>query len=454
MSELADALLKKIESRRARTGVVGLGYVGLPLLVELAKGGFHATGIDLDTRKIDAIHQGRSYIPDVSTADVQALKNAGKLDATADFSIVAQLDTINICVPTPLRKTKDPDMSYIVSAVEAIGKHLHKGMLIVLVSTTYPGTTEKVVQPLLEATGLKAGTDFFLAFSPERVDPGNPTFQTHNVPKVVGGLTPDCARLAGALYGTAIETIVPVSSTRVAEMVKLLENTFRAVNIGLVNELALMCDKMNIDVWEVVDAAKTKPFGFMAFYPGPGLGGHCIPIDPFYLSWKAKQTGFDPRFIELAGHINAGMPHYVVEKVAEALNTKRKAVNGSNILVAGVAYKRDIDDMRESPALDVMGLLHAKGAKVSYADPYVEEVHGREWSGRYDIKSVELTRGSIGRYDCIVIVTDHKTFDYEGLVAEAELIVDTRNAIKKSYPHVFRLGAPQSVGEGANAAPT
>jgi UDP-N-acetyl-D-glucosamine dehydrogenase len=451
MSDLADALLKKIESRRARTGVVGLGYVGLPLLVELAKAGFHATGIDLDVRKIDAIQQGRSYIPDVTTSDVSALKNAGRLDATTDFSIVASLDTINICVPTPLRKTKDPDMSYIVSAVEAIAEHLHEGMLVVLESTTYPGTTDEVVQPLLEATGLKAGVDFFIAFSPERVDPGNPTFQTHNVPKVVGGLTSDCARLAGALYGTAIETIVPVSSTRVAEMVKLLENTFRAVNIGLVNELALMCDKMNIDVWEVVDAARTKPFGFMAFYPGPGLGGHCIPIDPFYLSWKAKQTGFDPRFIELAGHINAGMPHYVVEKVAEALNTKRKAVNGSNILIAGVAYKRDIDDMRESPALDVMGLLHGKGAKVSYADPYVPEVHGREWSGRYDIKSVELTRGSIGRYDCVVIVTDHRTFDYDALVAEADLIVDTRNAIKKSHPHVFRLGAPQSVAEGAKA---
>jgi UDP-N-acetyl-D-glucosamine dehydrogenase len=452
MSALAAALLEKIETRRARTGVVGLGYVGLPLLVELAKAGFHATGIDLDTRKIQAIEQGQSYIPDVATADVTALRNAGKLDATKDFSIVAHLDTINICVPTPLRKTKDPDMSYIVSAVEAIAKYLHKGMLIVLESTTYPGTTDEVVQPLLEATGLKAGVDFFIAFSPERVDPGNPTFQTHNVPKVVGGLTPECARLAGALYGTAIQTIVPVSSTRVAEMVKLLENTFRAVNIGLVNELALMCDKMNIDVWEVVDAAKTKPFGFMAFYPGPGLGGHCIPIDPFYLSWKAKQTGFDPRFIELAGHINAGMPHHVVEKVAEALNTKRKSVNGSNILIAGMAYKRDIDDMRESPALDVMGLLHGKGAKVAYADPYVPEVHGREWSGRYDIKAVDLTRGSIGRYDCVVIVTDHKAFDYDAIVAEADVVVDTRNAIKKAYPHVFRLGAPQRVAEGASAA--
>jgi UDP-N-acetyl-D-glucosamine dehydrogenase len=442
MSALAAALLKKIESRTARTGVVGLGYVGLPLAVELARAGFHATGIDLDDRKIKAIKDGRSYIPDVTTADVMAFTKAGKLDATTDFAIVKELDTINICVPTPLRKTKDPDMSYIVSAVEAIAKHLHKGMLIVLESTTYPGTTDEVVQPILEATGLKAGIDFFIAFSPERVDPGNPNFQTHNVPKVVGGLTPHCAQLAGALYGCAIETIVPVSSTRVAEMVKLLENTFRAVNIGLVNELALMCDKMNIDVWEVVDAAKTKPFGFMAFYPGPGLGGHCIPIDPFYLSWKAKQTGFDPRFIELAGHINAGMPHYVVDKVGEALNTKRKPINGSKVLVAGIAYKRDIDDMRESPALDVMGLLHAKGAIVSYADPFVPELHGREWSGRHDMKAVDLTRGSIGQYDCVVIVTDHKAFDYNAIVAEADTVVDTRNAIKERHPHVFRLGAP------------
>jgi UDP-N-acetyl-D-glucosamine dehydrogenase len=451
MSALAAALLKKIESRSARTGVVGLGYVGLPLAVELARAGFRTTGIDLDDRKVNAILEGRSYIPDVATADVMALKQAGKLDATTDFSIVSELDTINICVPTPLRKTKDPDMSYIVSAVEAIAKHLHKGMLIVLESTTYPGTTDEVVQPILEAAGLTAGADFFIAFSPERVDPGNPNFQTHNVPKVVGGLTPDCARLAGALYGCAIETIVPVSSTRVAEMVKLLENTFRAVNIGLVNELALMCDKMNIDVWEVVDAAKTKPFGFMAFYPGPGLGGHCIPIDPFYLSWKAKQTGFDPRFIELAGHINAGMPHYVVDKVGEALNTKRKAINGSKILIAGIAYKRDIDDMRESPALDVLGLLHAKGAIVSYADPFVPELHGREWTGQSDMTAVHLTRGSIAQYDCVVIVTDHRAFDYDAIVAEADLVVDTRNAIKQRHPHVFRLGAPHPELEKQNA---
>ncbi len=444
MSALSETLRDKLKRRTARIGVVGLGYVGLPLAVEFAKAGFRTTGIDLDARKVHAIGEGRSYIPDVATEDVQALVAGGKLEATTDFDVVRELDTINICVPTPLRKTKDPDMSYIVSAAEGIARHLHPGMLIILESTTYPGTTDEVVQPMLEETGLKAGVDFFLAFSPERVDPGNPTFQTHNVPKVVGGVTRTCGELATELYGSAIETIVPVSSTRVAEMVKLLENTFRAVNIGLVNELALMCDRMNIDVWEVVDAAKTKPFGFMAFYPGPGLGGHCIPIDPFYLSWKAKQTGFDPRFIELAGHINAGMPHYVVEKVGEALNTRRKAVNGSSILIFGVAYKRDIDDMRESPALDIMGLLIARGAKVEYTDPFVPEVRAREWSGGYDVKSVEAGRGAIGKYDCVVIVTDHQSFDYEAIAAEADVVVDTRNAIKRPRPNVFKLGAPRA----------
>jgi UDP-N-acetyl-D-glucosamine dehydrogenase len=452
MSVPGALLRHKIQSRTARTGVVGLGYVGLPLAVELAKAGFHTTGIDLDTRKVQAITDGYSYIPDVATSDVRELRDGGRLDATTDFAIVEELDTINICVPTPLRKTRDPDMSYIVSAVEAIAEHLHPEMLIVLESTTYPGTTDEVVQPLLEGTGLKAGVDFFLAFSPERVDPGNPSFQTHNVPKVVGGLTPTCSQLAAALYGTAIQTIVPVSSTRVAEMVKLLENTFRAVNIGLVNELALMCDRMNIDVWEVVEAARTKPFGFMAFYPGPGLGGHCIPIDPFYLSWKAKQSGFDPRFIELAGHINAGMPHYIVAKVADALNTRRKAVNGASILVAGIAYKRDIDDVRESPALDIMGLLHVKGADVSYADPFVPEVHGKEWPGGFDVRAVDLAAGSIARYDCVVIATDHKAFDYATLVEEADLIVDTRNAIKEPHPHVFRLGAPNPHGVSPRTA--
>ncbi|HEY0875866.1 MAG TPA: nucleotide sugar dehydrogenase [Vicinamibacterales bacterium] len=449
MSSAGASLLDKIQSRTARTGVVGLGYVGLPLAVELARAGFRTTGIDLDERKVAAIREGRSYIPDVATSDVQELNRAGRLEATTDFSIIEELDTVNICVPTPLRKTKDPDMSYIVSAVEAIAGHLHPGMLIVLESTTYPGTTDEVLQPLLETTGLKAGRDFFLAFSPERVDPGNPTFQTHNVPKVVGGLTPACSALAAALYGSAIETIVPVSSTRVAEMVKLLENTFRAVNIALVNELALMCDRMKIDVWEVVEAAKTKPFGFMAFYPGPGLGGHCIPIDPFYLSWKAKQSGFDPRFIELAGYINGAMPHYVVEKVADALNTRRKSVNGARILMAGVAYKRDIDDIRESPALDIMGLLHTRGAQVDYTDPQVPQLPGRAWAGGIDLQSVDLAGNLVGNYDCVVIATEHKAFDYGALVAGAQLIVDTRNAIRGSHPHVFKLGAPTREHEDA-----
>ena len=441
MATISGSLLEKIQQRRARAGVVGLGYVGLPLAVEFADAGLHTTGIDLDERKVACITGGSSYIPDVPDAEVARLRAAGMLDATTDFSVVSQLDTINICVPTPLRKTRDPDMSYIVSAVQSIAAHLHPGMLICLESTTYPGTTDEVVQPILEATGLTIGEDVYLAFSPERVDPGNATFHTKNVPKVVGGVTPECLKLATALYSCAVDTVVPVSSTRVAEMVKLLENTFRAVNIGLVNELALMCDRMNLDIWEVVEAAKTKPFGFMAFYPGPGLGGHCIPIDPFYLSWKAKQSGFDPRFIELAGHINGSMPHYVAEKVGDALNTRRKSINGAKILIAGVAYKRDIDDMRESPALDLMGLLQAKGAEVSYVDPYVPEVHAREWPGKTTLKSVELAPGLFARYDCVVIATDHRVFDYQGIVAEASLIVDTRNAIRESAPHVFKLGA-------------
>jgi UDP-N-acetyl-D-glucosamine dehydrogenase len=443
MSSLAAALLEKIENRRARTGVVGLGYVGLPLAVELGKAGFHTTGIDLDPRKISAITESRSYIPDVSDADVAALRAAGKLDATTDFAIVKELDTINICVPTPLRKTKDPDMSYIVSAAEAVAAHLREGMLVILESTTYPGTTEELVKPILETSGLKAGVDFFLAFSPERVDPANETFNTKNTPKVVGGTTPACSQLAAALYATAIETIVPVSSTQVAEMVKLLENTFRAVNIGLVNELALMCDRMGIDVWEVVNAAKTKPFGFMPFYPGPGLGGHCIPIDPFYLSWKAKEAGFEARFIELAGHVNSGMPHYVADKVAEALNTQRKAVNGSRILLLGIAYKKDIDDIRESPALDVMHVLQERGADVSYSDPHAPLLRARDWPGRAEMRSVDVTREALAGYDCVVVLTDHKAFDYGMVVDASPLVLDTRNALgANAGAHVFRLGAP------------
>ncbi len=442
LSSMAASLLTRIQNRQARTGVLGLGYVGLPLAVEFAGSGFRTTGIDLDARKIASLAAGQSYIPDVPTDTVAVLVRTGYLRATDDFGVLADLDTVTIAVPTPLRKTKDPDMSYVVSAVEQIAKYLHPGMLVVLESTTYPGTTEELVRPMLEAGGLRAGRDFFLAFSPERVDPGNPTYHTRNVPKVVGGCTPECTTLACALYGSVIDSIVPVTSTRVAEMVKLLENTFRAVNIGLVNELALMCDRLDVDVWEVVEAAATKPFGFMPFFPGPGLGGHCIPIDPFYLSWKARENGFEARFIELAGHVNASMPHFVIEKVADALNVRRKAINGSSVLVAGIAYKRDIDDIRESPSLDVMALLHAKGAQVSYTDPYVPSLPAGAWPGRFDLQGVPLTEETVARFDCVVILTDHRSFDYPMLVRSADLIVDTRNAIRTRHPHVFRLGAP------------
>jgi UDP-N-acetyl-D-glucosamine dehydrogenase len=435
-------LRARIADRTARVGVVGLGYVGLPLAAEFARAGFVTTGIDLDRQKVDAINAGTSYIPDVPTEEVARLVAEGRLTATTDFAVVSSLDTVNICVPTPLRKTKDPDMSYIVSAVERIAAGLHPGMLVILESTTYPGTTEELVQPMLEATGLKAGVDFFLAFSPERVDPGNPTFNTHNVPKVVGGVGPASTVLAAALYGSAIDTIVPVSSPQAAEMVKLLENTFRMVNIGLVNEIAQMCDRLGIDVWEVVKAAATKPFGFMAFYPGPGLGGHCIPIDPFYLSWKAKQSGFDSRFIELAGQVNGAMPHFVVDKIADALNRHRKPINGSTVLVLGIAYKRDIDDMRESPSLDVMTLLHQKGARVQYADPYVPALTARQWHGGFRLDTEPLTPEAIGAADCVAILTDHRIVDYDMVRDSARLIVDTRNAIAGEHPHVLKLGAP------------
>jgi UDP-N-acetyl-D-glucosamine dehydrogenase len=455
LSDTGTALLTRIGERRARVGVVGLGYVGLPLAVEFGRAGLTVTGIDLDSRKVAAINAGESYVPDVPTEDVRTLHEAGRLNATTDFSVIRELDTINICVPTPLRKTKDPDLSYVVGATERIAEHLHPGMLVVLESTTYPGTTAELLQPMLEAGGLRVGRDVFLAFSPERVDPSNPTFNTRNTPKVVGGVTPACSHLASALYATAIETIVPVSSTQVAEMVKLLENTFRAVNIGLVNELALMCDRMGIDVWEVVDAAKTKPFGFMPFYPGPGLGGHCIPIDPYYLSWKAKEAGFEARFIELAGHVNGGMPHYVADKVGEALNTHRKAVNGSSVLVLGIAYKKNIDDIRESPALDVMHVLHDRGARISYADPHAPVLRAADWPGRVDLHAVEPTSEEIARHDCVVILTNHDAFDFPRVVASARLIVDTRNAVgADAGPHVFRLGAPSQtrVRNGQEAA--
>jgi UDP-N-acetyl-D-glucosamine dehydrogenase len=443
MNATARVLLAKIETRQARAGVVGLGYVGLPLAVEFGRAGLTTIGIDLDRRKVEEVKAGRSYIPDVATAEVAALQQAGTLSATTDFSVIRDLDTINICVPTPLRKTKDPDMSYVVSAAEQIAEYIHPGLLIVLESTTYPGTTAELLLPMFEASGLKVGEDFFLAFSPERVDPANDKFNTKNTPKVVGGTTPACSAIAAALYGTAIDTIVPVSSTQVAEMVKLLENTFRAVNIGLVNELALMCDRMGIDVWEVVNAAKTKPFGFMPFYPGPGLGGHCIPIDPYYLSWKAKEAGFEARFIELAGHVNSSMPHYVADKVTDALNTQRKAVNGSSILILGIAYKKNIDDIRESPALDVMHVLRERGAVIAYSDPHAPTLRAQDWPGRTDMASVPVTRDELARYDIVVVLTDHKTFDYKLVVDASALVLDTRNALgANAGPNVFRLGAP------------
>ena len=452
-SAAAKSLLELIRSRRAKTGVIGLGYVGLPLAVEFGRAGYTAIGVDLDSRKVNAINEGRSYIDDVPTAHVAELKAANRLQATTSFDVLAEVDTINICVPTPLRKTKDPDMSYIVASAEEIAKRLRPGQLIILESTTYPGTTDELVLPMLEKGGLKAGKDFFLAFSPERVDPSNRSFNTHNIPKVIGGMTEDCNALASALYDGAIKTIVPVSSPRVAEMVKLLENTFRAVNIGMVNELALMCDRMGIDVWEVVKAASTKPFGFMAFYPGPGLGGHCIPVDPFYLSWKARESGFEARFIELAGAVNGNMPHYVVSLMSEALNSVRKPLNGSKVLVAGIAYKKDVDDIRESPALDLLHLLRERGADLSYTDPFVPTLPGKEWHDGIDLAHVDVSKTATDEYDCVVVVTDHTQFDYQQLQRVAKVVVDTRNAIKSPGPKVVRLGAARrpSVSELATA---
>jgi UDP-N-acetyl-D-glucosamine dehydrogenase len=429
-----ETLANKIRSKSARVGVVGLGYVGLPLAVEYAAEGYNVVGIDLHEGKITRVNAGDSYVGDVPTATMAPLVKSGHLKATTDFSVVADLDTINICVPTPLRKTKDPDMSYIVNACEEIAKYFHAGMLVILESTTYPGTTDELVRPILERNGLKAGEDFFLCFSPERVDPGNPKYQTKNIPKVVGGYTAACTDMGILFYSQALENVVPVGSTQVAEMVKLLENTFRMINIGLANEIALMCDTMGINVWEVIDAAATKPFGFMPFYPGPGLGGHCIPIDPFYLSWKTKQAGVEARFIELAGYINGNMPHFVIEKVQAALNDVSKPVKGSRVHILGVAYKRDIDDVRESPALDIIHLLLRRGATVSYSDPYVPEI-SVDGGTLYAGGETELTEA-----DCVLIVTDHKNFDYKTLPQRAKLIVDTRNALKGvQAPHIVRL---------------
>ncbi len=422
---MAKALEDKIRARGARVGVVGLGYVGLPLAVEFARAGFDVTGIDLDKRKVALLNAGQSYVKDVPGEAVAQLASAGRLRATADFGAVAGLDTVNICVPTPLRKTKDPDLSYIVSSCQEIAKGLHPGMLVILESTTYPGTTDELLLPMFEAGGLRAGRDFFLCFSPERVDPGNSTHQTRNIPKVVGGITPACTRMGTLFYAQALERVIPVSSTQVAEMVKLLENTYRMINIAMVNELAMMCGRMGIDVWEVIDAAATKPFGFMPFYPGPGLGGHCIPVDPFYLSWKTRQAGIEARFIELAGYINGQMPHFVVDKVQDALNDRGKALNGAHVHVLGVAYKKDIDDVRESPALDIIHLLLRRRARISYTDPFVAEL----CTDSIVMRS-QLMEEAAPAADCVVIVTDHSAFDYPRLLEIAPLIVDTRNAMR------------------------
>ncbi len=418
-------LLEKIARREVKAGVVGLGYVGLPLALEFARNGLDVTGIDVDEGKVAAVNQGYSYITDVTSEEISSLLERGRFRATSDFSVVRDLDTVNICVPTPLRKTKDPDLSFIIAAVDQIKRYLRPGQLIILESTTYPGTTEEVVKPALEESGLKAGIDFYLAFSPERVDPGNERFKTRDIPKVVGGLTPACSQAARALYEVAIELVVLVSSPQVAEMVKLLENTFRAVNIGLVNELALMCSKLGIDVWEVIEAASTKPFGFMPFYPGPGLGGHCIPIDPYYLSWRAKMNGFEPRFIELAGQINSAMPKFVVDKITDALNRHRKSVSGSRIHAIGVAYKKNVNDVRESPALNVLKLLWEKGAELSYTDPFVPEVREEGLELVSEPLRQVLERG----VDCVVVLTDHSGIDYEVVARWSPLVVDTRNAM-------------------------
>jgi UDP-N-acetyl-D-glucosamine dehydrogenase len=420
---MQQTLEEKIRNRHAKVGIVGLGYVGLPLAVEFAKAGFEVTGIDLSEEKVAKVNAGDSYIADIPEGVLKPLVDAGKLSATSDFAVISNLDTINICVPTPLRKTKDPDMSYIVSACQQIAKYFHEGMLIILESTTYPGTTAEVVLPMLESADLVVGRDFFLCFSPERVDPGNPQYQTANIPKVVGGATAACTQVGALFYAQALEKVVPVSSTQVAEMVKLLENTFRMINIGLANEIAMMCGRMDINVWEVIEAAATKPFGFMPFYPGPGLGGHCIPIDPFYLSWKTKQAGIEARFIELAGHINGQMPMFVVEKVQNALNEHSKALKRARIHILGVAYKKNIDDVRESPALDIIQLLERRGAKMTYSDPYVPRI-------RFDGLELCSDESAMAKADCVVIVTDHSLFDYQALVRDAALIVDTRNALK------------------------
>ena len=440
-------LINLITDKRARVAVIGLGYVGLPLATEFAGREFNVTGFEVDEKKVAEINAGRSYIGDVGSESIKQSVDAGRLSATTDFAQLKECDAIIICVPTPLRKTKEPDVSFILAAAEEIKQHLRRGQLIILESTTYPGTTDEVLLPMLEATGLKVDEDFLAAFSPERVDPGNPQFKTHNIPKVVGGVTKDSTEVAASLYSQIVDDVHAVSSARVAEAAKLLENTLRAVNIGMANEMARLCYALNIDTWEVIRAAATKPFGFMPFYPGPGIGGHCIPLDPHYLSWKARQHGFDSRFIGLAEEVNSRMPEHVVQLVSDGLNDDRKAMNGARVLLLGVAYKKDIDDVRESPALSIIDRLRSKGCDVRYHDPFVGEISfdDAHTAGSGDpLSSVELTDEEIKTTDCVVIVTDHSGVDYQRVVNLAPLVVDTRNALngevrKGSAARIIRL---------------
>jgi len=432
-------ILEKIQDRSAKVAILGLGYVGLPLAVVFAEAGFDVTGIDLDQRKVDTIQKGESHIQDVPAEQVRRLVSTGKLHASTDFSVLSQMDAVSICVPTPLRKTGDPDLSYILNATEQLAKYIHPNMVVVLESTTYPGTTREILLPKLgDESGLVVGEEFFLGFSPERVDPGRKDWTTINTPKVIGGITPACTEVACTWYSQALTNVVPVSSAEVAEMAKLLENTFRMINVGLVNEMAIMCNRLGVDVWEVIDAAATKPFGFMKFTPGPGLGGHCIPIDPLYLSWKLRALNYTARFIELASEINTAMPRYVVNLVQDALNDRSKSLKDSSILVLGVAYKPDVDDLRESPALDVIGLLEQKGSKVSYHDPYIPDLKRDGW----DLTSVPDLYAALKNADCVVILTNHSIYDYPAILRTSKIIVDTRNAIGalgKSNPKVIRL---------------
>ena len=424
-----STLLAKIKSHEARVAVIGIGYVGLPLSVEMAKAGFRTTGYDKSEEKVRSLNAGRSYIGDITDGELRPLVESGRLCGSTDPDVLGAADVVIICVPTPLNKTKEPDNSFIVAAADDLRPRLRREQLVVLESTTFPGFTREVLLPKLSESGLKVGQDFYLCFSPERVDPGNPIFHTRNTPKVVGGTTPRCLEAIQAMYGEVLERLVPVSSTDAAEMVKLLENTFRAVNIGLVNEVAIMAGKLGLDTWEIIDAAATKPFGFMPFYPGPGLGGHCIPVDPLYLSWKLKTLKYEARFIELADEINTHMPELVVERIRDALNDERRALKGSRVLVLGVAYKRDIDDMRESPALDVIQLLATRGAEVAYHDPYVPSMRVGEHGSGARMESVPLD--DLGAWDLVAIVTDHRSIDYARVVREAKLVVDTRNATRK-----------------------